>query len=83
MLRQLTEPSRDRPLPLDGAPLIPPYEPSEDWWYCYIDDVAFVVDGAPSFERARPVATAATHVGRRHRNFTAAHGGAERRADRA
>jgi len=62
-LRQLTEPSRDRPLPLDGAPLIPSYEPSEDWWYCYIDDVAFVVDGAPSFERAGQVATAATHVG--------------------
>jgi hypothetical protein len=21
----------------------------EDWWYCYVDDLTFVVDGAPSF----------------------------------
>ena len=31
-------------------PLIQSYEPGEDWWYCYVDDVAFEVDGAPSFE---------------------------------
>ena len=31
-------------------PLIQSYEPGEDWWFCYLDDVAFVVDGAPSFE---------------------------------
>ena len=31
-------------------PLIQSYEPDEDWWFCYIDDVAFTVDGAPSFE---------------------------------
>ena len=32
-----------------GHPIIQSYEPGEDWWYCYIDDLAFEVDGAPSF----------------------------------
>ena len=30
-------------------PIIQSYEPGEDWWYCYLDDLAFLVDGAPSF----------------------------------
>ena len=30
-------------------PLIQSYEPGEDWWYCYIDDLFFAVDDAPSF----------------------------------
>jgi uncharacterized UBP type Zn finger protein len=30
-------------------PIIQSYEPGEDWWYCYLDDLAFTVDGAPSF----------------------------------
>jgi uncharacterized UBP type Zn finger protein len=29
--------------------LIQSYEPGEDWWYCYADDLAFEVEGAPSF----------------------------------
>ena len=33
-----------------GHPLIQSYEPGEDWWYCYVDDVMFEVGGAPSFE---------------------------------
>lgn len=32
-----------------GHPLIQSYEPGEDWWYCYVDDVAFMVPGAASF----------------------------------
>ena len=28
-------------------PIIRSYEPGEDWWYCYIDDFAFEIDGAP------------------------------------
>ena len=24
-------------------PLIQSYEPGEDWWYCYVDDFAFLV----------------------------------------
>ena len=29
--------------------LVQSYEPGEDWWWCYVDEVAFTVDGAPSF----------------------------------
>jgi hypothetical protein len=35
-----------------GHLIIQSYEPGEDWWYCYADDVAFYVDGAPSFAHA-------------------------------
>ena len=30
-------------------PLIQSYEPGEDWWWCYVDEVAFTVDDGPSF----------------------------------
>jgi uncharacterized UBP type Zn finger protein len=30
-------------------PLIQSYEPGEDWWYCFVDDVTFLVDAAPSY----------------------------------
>ena len=30
-------------------PLIQSFEPGEDWWYCYLDDAAFIVDDAPTF----------------------------------
>ena len=30
-------------------PLIRSYEPGEEWWWCYVDELAFTVDGAPSF----------------------------------
>jgi uncharacterized UBP type Zn finger protein len=30
-------------------PLIQCYEPGEDWWYCYLDDAAFLLDDAPAF----------------------------------
>lgn len=30
-------------------PIIESYEPGEDWWYCYLDDVAFTVPDGPSF----------------------------------
>jgi uncharacterized UBP type Zn finger protein len=32
----------------DQHPLIRSYEPGEDWWYCYVDDLAFFVEGAPA-----------------------------------
>jgi hypothetical protein len=32
-----------------GHVLVQSYEPGEDWWWCYADEVAFVVDDAPSF----------------------------------
>ena len=33
----------------DGHPLVQSYEPGEDWWWCYADEVAFEVAGAASF----------------------------------
>jgi len=30
-----------------GHPIIRSYEPGEDWYFCYPDDVAFELDGAP------------------------------------
>lgn len=31
-------------------PLIQSYEPGEDWWWCYVDEVMFEVPGAPTFD---------------------------------
>lgn len=28
-------------------PLVRSYEPGQDWWWCYVDEVAFEVEGAP------------------------------------
>jgi uncharacterized UBP type Zn finger protein len=33
-----------------GHPLVQSYEPGEEWWWCYVDEVGFLVDGAPNFE---------------------------------
>lgn len=30
-----------------GHPLIRSYEPAEDWWWCYVDDLFFEVPDAP------------------------------------
>jgi uncharacterized UBP type Zn finger protein len=30
-------------------PLISSFEPDEDWWWCYVDNVGFRVGGAESF----------------------------------
>jgi hypothetical protein len=30
-------------------PIVQSFEPDEDWWWCYVDEVVFLVDGAPSF----------------------------------
>jgi uncharacterized UBP type Zn finger protein len=32
-----------------GHPLVQSYEPGEDWWWCYADEVGFEVPGAPSY----------------------------------
>ena len=29
-------------------PIVESFEPGEDWFWCYLDEVAFVVDDAPS-----------------------------------
>jgi hypothetical protein len=28
-------------------PVVRSYEPHEDWWWCYTDELTFEVDGAP------------------------------------
>ena len=28
-------------------PLIRSFEPGEDWWWCYVDELMFAVEGAP------------------------------------
>lgn len=30
-----------------GHPVIRSYEPGEDWWWCFADDLLFEVPGAP------------------------------------
>jgi hypothetical protein len=32
-----------------GHPLISSYEPREDWWWCYADEVGFSVPSLPTF----------------------------------
>ena len=32
-----------------GNPIVQSYEPGENWWWCYSDNVAFEVADAPSF----------------------------------
>ena len=30
-----------------GHPIIRSFEPGEDWYYCYVDDLMFELEGAP------------------------------------
>ena len=32
-----------------GHPIVQSYEPGEDWWYCFADELAFVVPEGPDF----------------------------------
>jgi hypothetical protein len=29
-----------------GHPIVRSYEPGEDWWWCYADDLGFEIEGA-------------------------------------
>jgi uncharacterized UBP type Zn finger protein len=33
-------------------PIVESYEPGEDWFWCYVDEVAFLVDDAPMLSYA-------------------------------
>ncbi len=33
-------------------PIVQSYEPGEDWWFCYADDIVFLVERARSFEHS-------------------------------
>jgi uncharacterized UBP type Zn finger protein len=35
-----------------GHPIIQSFEPGEDWWWCYVDEIAFTVPDVPSFTHA-------------------------------
>ncbi|MGD0391623.1 MAG: UBP-type zinc finger domain-containing protein [Acidimicrobiales bacterium] len=35
-----------------GHPLVQSFEPGEDWWWCYVDEFGFAVEGAPNFEHS-------------------------------
>jgi Zn-finger in ubiquitin-hydrolases and other protein len=32
-----------------GHPLIQSFEPGEDWWWCYVDEVSLEVPDAPTY----------------------------------
>jgi hypothetical protein len=32
-----------------GHPIVQSFEPGEDWWWCFVDEVAFEVADAPSY----------------------------------
>jgi len=45
LLRRLTQPARHGARPhATSHPIIRSLEPGEDWNWCYLDDVAFLVD---------------------------------------
>ena len=45
LLRQLAGTARDRALPHEAQhPIIQSFEPGEDWYYCYVDELAFEAD---------------------------------------
>jgi uncharacterized UBP type Zn finger protein len=33
-------------------PIVESFEPGEDWYWCYLDEVAFLVEGAPTLSYA-------------------------------
>ena len=35
-----------------GHPIVQSFEPGEDWFWCYLDDLAFEVEGVPSLSYA-------------------------------
>lgn len=37
---------------LPGHALISSFEPGEDWWWCYLDEVGFTVPDAPTFSHS-------------------------------
>jgi hypothetical protein len=35
-------------------PLIRSYDPGENWWWCYVDELVFKVEGAPAVTITHP-----------------------------
>jgi Zn-finger in ubiquitin-hydrolases and other protein len=36
----------------ENHPLVQSFEPGEDWWWCYVDEVAFRVPDAPTYSHS-------------------------------
>jgi uncharacterized UBP type Zn finger protein len=36
----------------EAHPVVQSFEPGEDWYWCYVDEVAFIVEDAPTFSYA-------------------------------
>jgi hypothetical protein len=32
-----------------GHPLVSSFEPGEDWWWCYVDEIGFLVPDQPTY----------------------------------
>jgi hypothetical protein len=54
LLRRLTQPACDGPRPRNVASIIRSLEPGEDWSWCYVDEVGFVVGGIRGNTRIPP-----------------------------
>jgi uncharacterized UBP type Zn finger protein len=35
-----------------GHPVVQSYEPGEDWWWCFADELGFTVSDAPNYAHA-------------------------------
>lgn len=35
-----------------GHPIIQSFEPGEDWWWCFVDEVVFTVPDVPSYSHS-------------------------------
>ena len=35
-----------------GHPIVQSYEPGEDWWWCYLDELVFEVEDGPQYSYA-------------------------------
>jgi hypothetical protein len=54
LLRRLTQPAATAHAHATSHPIIRSLEPGEDWSWCYIDEVGFVVDGIRGKTRIPP-----------------------------
>jgi hypothetical protein len=38
-----------------GHPIVESFEPEENWFWCYVDEIAFLVDDAPMLSIRREI----------------------------
>jgi hypothetical protein len=44
LLRLFAQPSRHRPQRVIDHPLIQSFEPGEDWYWCFVDEMGFMTE---------------------------------------